>query len=532
MLRCFIGVVAIFGLSVGYSLGLNPESESLDVDGQYASARATWDCWGQVPVNISNRNNDGDSVQLSLRSDICVRDDIRPLTLDVYLHGMSFTGHTYNEISYDIMVYATHRLTGNRELVRNSDRSQRVGEKVMRFSFPTVRSGEYDIEVAQIWLTFRASGRSVGSFQIAGDHIRTGQSGIESKNTNAALIGLINDAKEETLRTGVPSQVIFDENYEIPMTVIGSGSGAYNSANRGSLLILPFNYNQIQYLTPHLLGDTHIGDAARCEENQNAVTADGTLQFAELYTPEQAWQRLDRPLVALNANYFDTRPQGNNTTWNSNLCSTPLGIYFDNVPNGPTGGTHNLSNEFFPGPEYYIGAQDAPIALDALFWTANRNSSIDILYSQSPSDPAIEDHARELAVAGYQFIAVAGTGLPANISSPGPGPDSGYRDTTRIAIGLSDSDEVVYIFQGGEYENGVSRQDLNYLFYGLGVSHAIELDGGGSAALAIDSNAFSLRGGSRPDSSCGTQGLWCSLISQPDGSHRPVPSWIGLARNQ
>ncbi len=65
-----------------------------------------------------------------------------------------------------------------------------------------------------------------------------------------------------------------------------------------------------KYLIPHLLGDTHQGEAARCEGNTNAKTQDGTSQTAELYTPEQAWNKLDKPLVAFKCKtIFDVRPQ-------------------------------------------------------------------------------------------------------------------------------------------------------------------------------------------------------------------------------
>ena len=89
-----------------------------------------------------------------------------------------------------------------------------------------------------------------------------------------------------------------------------------------------------------------------------------------------------------------------------------------------------------------------------------------------------------------------------------------------ITIALFIFSKVVVI------ERGISRNDLHHLYYGLSIAQSMELDGGGSAALALKADGFTVRGDARPDSSCNEAGLWCSLITQPDGKHRPVPSWI------
>ncbi|WP_368877651.1 phosphodiester glycosidase family protein [Providencia vermicola] len=466
-------------------LGLNISVVHANYIDEYSSERSeNWNCWGRLYYTFENRNNDNKKVSLSINTDICDRKEIRPLFVDVYLHNIKFSGASYNKTSIDIIVDIEHKLTGQTEVMRITEDVGKVSEYMKRFEYPAAKSGEYEITIKQIWLMFRNNGRTVGSFQIRGDNVRTGNGYIKPNYTNDAVMALINEAKKETLQTGKPSHIVFGGNYEIPMS---TGSGKYTLANKGNLLIIPRVRNNEKYIIPHLLGDTHKGEAARCEGTASARTSDGTLEYAELYNPDEAWLKLEKPLVALNANYFDVRPQLNGATWKSNKCSTPLGIYFDNISNGPTQGTHNEPNKYFAGPSYFIDEDGSKAPLDALFWKMDLNSSIEVYYSS---------------------------------------------ETTRIGIAADDNNSVIYVFQGGSYRNGISRTDLKNLYYGLGVSSSMELDGGGSAAIAIDSNAFVVKGDARPSSSCDTSGVWCSLISQPDGKHRPVPSWLGLSINK
>ena len=87
---------------------------------------------------------------------------------------------------------------------------------------------------------------------------------------------------------------------------------------------------------------------------------------------------------------------------------------------------------------------------------------------------------------------------------------------------------IVSIFHGGAYRDGVDREDLTALFRALEAKMAVELDGGGSAALVIKNGIAKWGGGEAPKSSCPNSGAWCSPIKQPDGNARPVPSWLGI----
>lgn len=486
-----------------------------------------WDCWGWKNTQMKVKDRNGNNQTLFFHTDVCDRKKARPLTVDVYLHNIFFSG-SHDSTDVDVVVKATHKLTGKMQtLIKGSKATgpNASEESVQRFEFSAIRSGEYDIELYQIWITFRKSGLPVGSYQLRNEIQRYGVGNIEGANP-AAMWYMIKNAKSNTLKSGEPSHIVFGHQYEVPMN---TGKGSYTMATSGNLLIVPLMSEKSPNIIPHLLGDTHKGEAARCEGMPNARTTDGTLEQAELYSPQQAWLKLDRPLVAFNANYFDVREQMNGTTWKSNLCSVPLGIYYDNDTSGPTGGTHNFPNKYFPGPEYFISDDNSKVALDSLFWIQDFNSTLEINYSHSPTDPAIEQRAKQLDQNGFKFLAIAGSGIPNRALTPEPAPDSGESDTTRLIIAPDNKDNVLYIFEGGGYRDGINRDDLYWLTYGLGLPHALELDGGGSAALALDSNAFILSGDSRPSSSCNTSGLWCSAITQPDGQHRPVPSWIGLS---
>ncbi|THJ31055.1 phosphodiester glycosidase family protein [Lampropedia aestuarii] len=546
MFKKLIGIIFFLCLSISYALEsrsyeekdhlyeANIEDNLLESENPIVPS-ADWSCWGWKRVAMQVRDpHSGNNDILSLSTDVCVRDDLRPLLIDVYFHEI-FMSSSFDEIHYDLELSVTHKITGATQSVINSFRQTNIGnggEYSARNSFPAIRSGDYDINVIAMKLIFRRNGLPTGEFVIQDDDSRQGTGHVAQTSTNAQLLALFEEAKSEALRLGQPSHIYFSSGYEVPMTQPGSNGGNYSSANDASLVVMPFNWQDRQFVVPHLLGDTHEGDAARCEGNPNAVTSDGTKQIAEILTVSEAWNKMSNDaLLLMNANYFDTRAQGNNTTWLNNRCSTPLGMYFDNVPDGPTNGTHNEPNVLFPGPQNYIGSDGSQIPLDTLFWTTNRNTYIDLIHKGSPTDQAVEEYALDLIKAGYQFIAVSGSGLPLRATSSDPTPDTGSKDTTRIGLALSDDSNLLYIFQGGAYDNGFSRLDISNLFNALGVSRALELDGGGSASLALANNQFFLKGRSRPDSSCNISGLWCSPVTQPDGSHRPVPSWLVFKRN-
>jgi hypothetical protein len=333
----------------------------------------------------------------------------------------------------------------------------------------------------------------------------------------------------------------FGENFQIPAKY-GSSSNVCSLNQPGTLLVVQhfssLSGNGRGRLKPYLLGDTHTGPAKRCEMNSNAVTADGTKEIAEIFTPVGAWGRLGEPDFAINANYFDVRDQ-NGTTWLQTLCSVPLGVYYDNDPAGATGGTHNASpNKYLAGPGYFVDKAGTKAPEDTLFWIHSitngpMTNPFTITLSRTADADAASRQAKILEDGGYTFVAFSGTALiPTHF--PGAAPDSGSVPTTRIGIGYDQGKDVLYIFEGGSYQNGVNRSDLAGIFEALGATTALEVDGGGSASLVIKDGSAVWGGqahGTQPVTSCPNSGAWCSPITQPDGKSRPVPSWLGMNFN-
>jgi hypothetical protein len=332
----------------------------------------------------------------------------------------------------------------------------------------------------------------------------------------------------------------FGENFQIPAKY-GSSSTVCSLNQPGTLLVVQ-HFSSLPnsgtgQLKPYLLGDTHTGPAKRCEMNSKAVTADGTKEAAEIFTPVEAWGRLGGPDFAINANYFDVRAQIG-TTWQQTLCSVPLGVYYDNDPDGPSAGTHNEQNKYLAGPGYFVDKEGHQAPVDTLFWihsTPNKpaETRLSITLSNTPDSSAAIAQAKLFDASRYVFVAFSGTGLiPAHMASEYP--DSGRQSTTRIGIGYDQQKDVLYIFEGGSYQNGVNRSDLTAIFRALGVTLALEVDGGGSASLVIKDGSAVWGGqahGTQPVTACPNSGAWCSPITQSDGKSRPVPSWLGMNFN-
>ncbi|REO00085.1 hypothetical protein DSI85_19030, partial [Mycobacterium tuberculosis] len=132
-----------------------------------------------------------------------------------------------------------------------------------------------------------------------------------------------------------------------PMPLLNAGGHWYEMNNGGHLMIIK---NASQRLSPHLLVDTHTGDQARCEHNPGARTGEGLWQASEIYPPLKAWQRMGRPTIAVNANFFDVRGQKGGS-WRSTGCSSPLGAYVDNTRG------QGRANQAVTGTVAYAGKQ-------------------------------------------------------------------------------------------------------------------------------------------------------------------------------
>lgn len=316
----------------------------------------------------------------------------------------------------------------------------------------------------------------------------------------------------------------FDQNNLIPLKY---GNTLFTLRQDAHVVIIPKASRKTDLF---LFGDTHKGQAARCENTPYAQTTSGVLEQAELYTVDQLWKdKMLSPDILFNANYFDVRPQLHSTTWKENKCSSPLGIYYDNDKTGPTQGTHNDPNRFFPGEAYFVSENGAASILDTLFITKQKypGEFFNLVENKDLNSSFAINKALELERNNNTFIGVSGTSLYNNNPSI-IAPDSGDEMTTRIALGYNEKDDILYLIIGGSYREGMNREVLKGFFNNIDVYYALELDGGGSASLGLKKSKFgdinSLVTSSCPEVS----ELWCSPVKQPDGQRRIVPSWIGI----
>jgi len=135
-----------------------------------------WNCWGWE--KYSDKDYDR-KTNLSYSSDICVRTDEKPLFLDVYLHEMEFSGSA-NSINMDITVKVKNKRTNFSQVLSLIDSSEVywMKEYVKRFEFPVVLSGEYEIDILSIKVTYRKNGKTTGYFNNI--NTRSGVSVIKS----------------------------------------------------------------------------------------------------------------------------------------------------------------------------------------------------------------------------------------------------------------------------------------------------------------------------------------------------------------
>lgn len=268
-------------------------------------------------------------------------------------------------------------------------------------------------------------------------------------------------------------------------------------------------------LSPRLLVDTHQGIQARCEHTAGARTAEGLPQSAETFAPQQAWELLGQPTIAVNANFFDVRPQFGGS-WKTTGCSSPLGAYVDNT------GDLGRSNMAVTGTLAYAGKQ--ALSGGDEVWTAMSTLILPVHgapYLIRPSDvrdygaaaPVIAD----LVDKGTRFVAVSGLKLLA------PGDDGQLNDpgkaAARTAVGYGSSKDELYIFQGGHY----TPDQIQDLFRGLGAETAVLLDGGGSSAIVLRRDSGGMwAGAGSPRGNCDTVRVLC------DAGERALPAWLAF----
>ncbi len=297
-----------------------------------------------------------------------------------------------------------------------------------------------------------------------------------------------------------------------PAPMLDAAGNSYEMADGGHLMVLKAAARK---LSPRLLVDTHQGAQARCEGTPWARTRDGQMQAAETYTPADAWQALGRPTIAVNANFFDVRPQTFGP-WKLTGCTSPLGAYVDNTGDLGRANVAVTGSPAYAGKPGLSGGDEVWTALSTLILPVG--SSPYVITPKGPNDfEAATPEISRLMDNGTRFVAVSGLKLLApgdttQLNDPGP-------RAPRTALAYNRAKDELYVFQGGNY----TPDQIQDLFRGLGSDTAVLLDGGGSSALVVRRDSGGMwAGADSPRGSCDTTEILC------DARDRALPSWLAL----
>ena len=334
--------------------------------------------------------------------------------------------------------------------------------------------------------------------------ISTGQPVAHAADGREMLEGAIGTTKG--------SYLVYNFGSGHPMPMLNAAGSWYESNNGGHLMIIK---NAAERLSPHLLVDTHQGAQARCERNAGARTSEGLLQASELYEPRQAWQRMGEPTIAINANFFDVRPQQGGS-WRTTGCSSPLGAFVDNTHGQGRANEAVTGTVAYPGKQGLSGGGESWSTLTTMILPSG--GAPYVVWPRSKTDydsatPVVED----LLNKNDKFVAVSGIGLmspghTAQLQDPGP-------SAARTALAYAKQKDEMYIFQGGDY----TPDNIQDLFRGLGSDTAILLDGGGSSAIVLRRDTGGMwAGAGSPKGSCDTRQVLC------DSHERGLPSWLAF----
>ncbi len=320
------------------------------------------------------------------------------------------------------------------------------------------------------------------------------------------------DQLAQAISTTRGSYLVYNFGPGFPAPMVDAAGRSYEMTNGGRLIVIKA---ATQRLSPKLLVDTHQGAQARCERTPGARTAEGLAQAAEIYAPQQAWQVLGQPAIAINANFFDVRRQ-HGGSWKATGCSSPLGAYVDNT------GELGRANTAVTGTVAYAGKQ--ALSGGDEVWTAMSTLILPVRgapYLVTPADDRDYDAASPVIGAlidqGTRFVAVSGLKLLApgdtgQLMDPGP-------SAARTAIAYTADKDEMYVFQGGHY----TPDQVQDLFRGLGSDTAILLDGGGSSAIVLRRDTGGMwAGAGSPRGSCDTMQVLC------DARERALPAWLAF----
>ncbi|WP_396883321.1 phosphodiester glycosidase family protein [Mycobacterium sp. SMC-4] len=308
------------------------------------------------------------------------------------------------------------------------------------------------------------------------------------------------------------SYLVYNFGSGFPAPMRNAAGHWYEMNNGGRLMIIKA---ASQRLAPRLLADSHTGYQARCERDPRARTSEGLWQASEIYTPHQAWQALGSPTIAINANFFDVRPQQGGS-WKTTGCSSPLGTYVDNTAGLGRTNTKVTGTLAYAGKQGLSGGNENWMALSTMVLPVKGAPFVVPPKSLDDFDaatPVITD----LIDKGTRFVAVAGIGLLApgdtgQLNDPGP-------SAARTALAYVRDRDEMFVFQGGNY----TPDQIQDLFRGLGSDTAVLLDGGGSSAIVLRRDTGGMwAGAGSPRGSCDTMAVLC------DSRERAQPAWLAF----
>jgi hypothetical protein len=302
----------------------------------------------------------------------------------------------------------------------------------------------------------------------------------------------------------------FGPGYGAPM--LDAAGNWREVANGGHLMVVK---SASQRLAPRLLIDSHQGFQARCERTPGARTREGLMQASETYTPLQAWQVLGQPTIAVNANFFDVRPQQGGS-WKTTDCSSPLGAYVDNTAGLGRANLAVTGTLAYAGKQGLSGGDEVWTALSTMILPVRGAPSIITPAAETDFDVAapaiaqlIDSGTRFVAISGLKLLAPSDTG---QLNDPGP-------SAARTAVAYARGKDEMYVFQGGSY----TPDQVQDLFRGLGSDTAVLLDGGGSSAIVLRRDAGGMwAGAGSPRGSCDNTAVLC------DARERALPGWLAF----
>jgi hypothetical protein len=339
--------------------------------------------------------------------------------------------------------------------------------------------------------------------------------GMTLASTTGQPVARAADGREmlaSAISTTQGSYLVYNFGPGHPTPMLNAGGGWYEMNNGGHLMIIK---NAAGRLAPHLLVDSHQGDQARCENNPAARTGEGLWQASEVYPPLQAWQRMGQPAIAINANFFDIRPQKGGS-WRQTGCSSPLGAFVDNTNGQGRANQAVTGTVAYPGKQGLSGGGESWSALATMILPSG--GAPYVVWPRSKNDydsatPVIQDllskNARLVAVSGIGLLAPGNTG---QLHDSGP-------SAARTALAYVKQRDEMYVFEGGNY----TPDNMQDLFRGLGSDTAVLLDGGGSSAIVLRRETGGMwAGAGSPRGSCDTRQVLC------DSRERALPSWLAF----